>query len=140
MKKTLIALVITAVLALTVPVNAMTLAWDTYTDSTATGLRIEASTDKANWSTIVDNIPTDKVAAEVPDGADYTRIYYRMKAFNSDDISQPSEVVSFYWSTGGSGQTGLAPVDGIRLLDCDSILQDSNNPNYDTCLNRYIQQ
>lgn len=135
LKKVIIALFLS--LFLIGSANALTVAWDAYTDDTATGLRIESSIDQTNWSTVVDNIPTDAVASDIPDGVDYTRVYYRMKAFNATDVSDPSNVISYYWTTGGGGHTGIAPVDGVKLLDCDTILQDDTDPNYSTCVNRH---
>jgi hypothetical protein len=119
-------------------VQAMTLAWDSYTDPTATGLRIESSTNNVDFTTIVDDITTDNIASEVPDGPDNTRVYYRMKAFNSTESSTPSNMVSFFWTTGGGGYSGLPPIDNIRLLDCDTILTDPSNPNYALCEGRHI--
>ena len=117
--------------------NALTLSWDTYSDVNATGLRIEKSADNSTWTMAVDNIATDKVASDVPDGGDFTRVYYRMRAFNATDTSNPSNVISFYWSSGGGGYEGLAPVDGVRFLDCDEILLDQNHADYATCESRH---
>ena len=138
LKKVILALFLS--LFLIGSANALTVAWDTYTDTNATGLRIESSLDQTNWSTVVDNIPTDAVASEIPDGPDSTRVYYRMRAFDNatpENVSDPSNVISYYWTTGGGGFEGIAPVDGIKLLDCDAIIQDDTHPDYDTCVNRH---
>lgn len=117
----------------------MTLAWDTYTDLNATGLKIESSLDQSTWITLVDDIATNYVASEIPDNpTDDQRVYYRMKAFNGTEESEPSNIVSYYWTTDGGGHSGPAAVGGIRLLDCDNILQDTNHADYNTCLNRNI--
>ena len=120
------------------PAAGLTLVWDAYDDPNATGIRIYHSTDNTNFTILVDNIPTDKVACEIPQGSDYTRIYYHATGFNTDDESLPSNVVSFMWSTGGGGSEGLLPMDTIRLLDCESVLQDPNHADYATCQGRYI--
>ena len=138
LKKVILALFLS--LFLIGSANALTVAWDAYTDTNATGLRIESSTDQTNWSTSVDSIPTDAVASDIPDGPDNTRVYYRMRAFDNatpENVSDPSNVISFYWTTGGGGFEGIAPVDGIKLLDCDAIIQDDTHPDYDTCVNRH---
>lgn len=138
MKKIIIALFLS--LFLISSANALTVAWDTYTDANATGLRIESSTDQSTWSTAVDNIPTNLISSEIPDGPNATRVYYRMRAFDDatpENVSDPSNVISFYWTTGGGGFEGIAPVDGIKLLDCETIELDVNHPDYDTCVNRH---
>jgi hypothetical protein len=114
--------------------QAMSIQWDTYTDENASGLRIESSIDKITWNIIVDDILTSKIASEIPNGQSYTRIYYRIVAFNATDQSLPSNIVSFYWTEGGGGHEGLAPASNIQLLDCDLILEDTNHPDYSTCL------
>lgn len=136
MKKLVIALFLS--LFLFTSVNAMTLAWDAYTDPAATNLRIEASTDNITWNIEVDSIETSIVASDVPNGPDSTRIWYRLRAYNTNtqEQSDPSNVVSYFWTTGGGGFEGVAPVDGVRLLDCDEIILDDQHPDYDTCLNR----
>lgn len=137
--KKLFLLVLAIVFGMATSASALTLAWDSYTDPDATGLRIEASTDGgANWSTLVDNIPTTYTAANIPDGTEYTRVFYRMRAFNATDTSDPSNSVSFYWLPDGGGYEGLAPVNGIKLLDCDEILAGpSDHPDFGTCQNAY---
>ena len=138
MKKFLVALFVFG-LVLVNSANALTLGWGVYSDPTATGLRIQSSTDNSNWTTSVDNIATDKVASVIPDGADYTRVWYRIIAFNSTDASTPSNVVSFYWNTGGGGNEGLAPMSQIRLLDCDEILAGPDtHTDYAICESRHI--
>jgi len=141
LKKIIIALFLS--LFLIGSANALTVAWDAYTDDTATGLRIESSIDQSTWSTAVDNIPTTNVASDIPDGPDSTRVYYRMRAFDDatpQNVSDPSNVISYFWTTGGGGHEGIAPVDGIKLLDCDAILQDANHPDYNTCVNKHTLQ
>ena len=135
MKRFFLALVLCLLLAS--PVNALTLAWDTYTDPDATGIRIYHSTNGTDFALLIDNIPTDKVAVIVPDGTDYTRVYYVATGFNETDESVNSNMVSFMWSTGGSGSTGVGPVDGIHLLDCDTILLDPQHADYALCNGRF---
>lgn len=139
MKKFLVALLVVVFgLVLVNPASALTLAWDSYTDPDATGLRIYSSTDNTNWSTSVDNIATDKVASDIPDGSDYTRIWYKIVAFNANGDSVPSNVVSFYWTFGGGGNEGLAPMNDIRLLDCDQILAGPDtHADYAICESRH---
>ena len=136
MKRFILALFLCLLLAS--PAVALTLEWDPYTDPDATGLRIYHSTDNVNFTLLVDSIPMDKVACEIPNGPDYTRVYYHATGFNADGESLPSNTVSFMWSTGGGGSEGLLPMDTIRLLDCDAILQDPNHADYATCQGRYI--
>ena len=139
MRKILIGFVLVLSLLLVNSAYSMTLAWDIYTDSNATGLKIESSIDQSVWATVVDNIPTTNVASEIPDNTtDDQRVYYRMKGFNATLESGPSNVVSYFWTTGGGGHSGPAPVGGVKLLDCDEILLDDQHPNYNTCLNRNI--
>jgi hypothetical protein len=138
-KKSLLILV--ALLFFAVSVQAMTLAWDPYSDPQATDLRVYHSTSSSGpWSLLVDSIPKDKVSSEIPDGADYTRIYYLMRAYDSagDQESADSNIVSFYWTTGGAGHEGPAGIQEIKLLDCDSILSDPTNPDYELCTNRHV--
>jgi hypothetical protein len=136
MKRIILALFLCLLLAS--PAAALTLAWDAYTDPNGTNLRIYHSADNTNFTILVDAIPINNVAAEFPDGPDYTRIYYKMTAYNTEDESSPSNTVSFMWSTGGGGSEGLLPMDTIRLMDCDTILQDPNHADYTLCQGRYI--
>ena len=139
MKKFLVALVVVFGLVLVNSASALTLAWDSYTDPNATGLRIYSSTDNTNWSVAVDNISTGMVASAIPDGSDYTRVWYKMVAFDSNDESAPSNTISFYWTFGGGGNEGLAPMNDIRLLDCDQILAGSDtHADYAVCESRHI--
>ena len=136
MKRILIGLILT--MFMFASANAMTVAWDAYTDTAATGLRIESSTDQSTWSTAVNNIPVNMTATDIPNGADNTRMYYRMLAFNASETSDPSHVITFFWTTGGNGYENISPVNGIKLLDCVTIMQNSAHPDYDTCVNRYV--
>lgn len=97
---------------------AMAVMWDQYTDPNATGLRIESSTDQSDWSIEKDNIDTGDTGASITAGADNTRVYYRMKAFNATDVSDPSNVVSFFWTTGGDGSVGLQTPGVAGFVDC----------------------
>ena len=117
--------------------HALTLVWNPYLDTTATFLRIESSTDGINYIIAVDTIPTAMVATAIPNGPDQTRVYYRMRAYNDIDQSTTSNVVSFYWTTGGGGWEGLSPVDNIHLLDCDAILTDPNHADYALCTGQW---
>lgn len=137
MRKILISLALTLIFAVTANA-AMTVAWDTYTDPVATGLRLESSTDNSTWTTAVGDIPTSMVASDIPNGPDNTRVYYRMVAFNASEDADPSNIISFYWTTGGNGFEKVAPATGIKFLDCASILLDNTDPDYGTCLNRYV--
>ena len=147
--KTVISMVLVsaAVLLITSTVNAMTLAWDVYTDSKATNLRIYQSLDQTNWTILVDNIPTDMVASEIPDHTtDYERVYYMMRAADTTvptndpkHESPNSNVISYYWTTGGSGHTGPEAVNGVTLIDCgyyDNIPDDGSSQ-WDLCMNRH---
>lgn len=99
----------------------LAVAWDPYNDPDATGLRLEQSLDQQNWEALVDNIPTDAVATGVPNHtADYQRVYYRLVAFNADEVSDPSNVISYYWTTGGGGTEGIGSPGNLRFIDCDN--------------------
>ena len=136
MKRTF--LVFALCLLLASPAFPLTLAWDTYTDPDATGIKIYSSVNGTDFTLLVDNIPKTDVAVEIPDGPDYTRVYYHATGFNATDESVPSNQISFMWSTGGGGTSGLGPVDGIHLLDCDTILQDPQHADYAICQGRHI--
>lgn len=102
-------------------IGAMALAWDTYSDPLATGLRLEESIDNSNWSTLVDNIPTSDTAVAVPTHqTENERVFYRLVAFNSTDVSSPSNVISYFWTTGGGGYKGLQTPGLIRFIDCSN--------------------
>ena len=97
----------------------MAVAWDPYTDTGATGLRLQQSTDQSNWTTCVDNISIGDTSLEVPTySQENTRVYYRLLAFNAEEVSEPSNVVSYFWTTGGGGYEGLATPGLIRWIDC----------------------
>ena len=144
MKKLLLALIFIFIFIFifTTTVGAMTLTWDVYSDPVATNLRIYHSMDNTNWTAIlIDDIPTNNIASEIPDGNDNERVYYRMTANDSvnSEESTPSNTVSFYWTTGGSGHTGPAGIGGLRLLDCNpfDLITDDGSNDWDLCNNRY---
>ena len=136
MKRILIGLILT--MFMFASANAMTVSWDAYTDSAVTGPRIDCSTDQVSWSTNVNAIPTNMVATDIPNGSDNTRVYYRMIAYNASETADPSNVITFFWTTGVNGYETIAPVNGIKLLDCATIMLDSTHADYDTCVNRYV--
>lgn len=122
----------------------MTLAWDEYTDTAATDLRIYHSTDQTNWTVLVDSIPTSMVASEIPDNANnQERVYYMMRGANTtatpEEESGNSNIVSYFWTTSGGGHTGPAGVGGISLIDCEPYdsKPDDGSPEWETCSNRY---
>lgn len=97
----------------------MAVEWDPYSDPDAEGLRLQQSEDQVTWATCVDNIPTSDTTLAVPTySKDNTRVYYRMVAYAGEDVSEPSNVVSYYWTTGGGGHEGLAAPGMIRFIDC----------------------
>lgn len=120
-----------------------TLVWDAYTDTEADSLRIYQSTtgDAGPWTAIVNSIPTDMIASDVPNGPDNTRVHYMMRAHSSglDVESSNSDTVSFFWTTGGGGSTGPAGIGGIRLLDCTEYdgVPDDGSDNWDICAGRH---
>ena len=100
--------------------GAMAVAWDAYTDPIATGLRLEESTDQSNWTIAVDNIPTSDTAVAIPTHqTENERVFYRLVAFNSTDVSSPSNVISYFWTTGGGGYEGLQTPGLIKFIDCN---------------------
>jgi hypothetical protein len=123
MKKYIYFMTVMAVILL-IPLLAraqMAVEWDAYSDPEATGLRLEQSVDKVNWTTCLDNISTSDTSAVVPTYAqENVRVYYRMVAFNDTDDSEPSNVISFYWTTGGGGHEGLGAPGLIRFIDCNN--------------------
>ena len=143
MKKLLTCFVsVLAVLFLIGSVHAMSVAWDQYTDTKATDLRIYSSVDQTNWSILVDSIPTDQVAAEIPNHSqDYQRVYYMMRAHDvvANEESPDSESISFYWTTGGQGHVGPAGIQGIKLLDCApyDAIADDGSPEWGICNGRF---
>ena len=133
---------IVLVLLLITSAHALTLAWDPYSDTVTTDLRIYTSIDKTTWSILVDSIPADEVASEIPDNLnDYERVYYMMRAYDSvnDEESGNSNVVSYFWTSGGSGHTGPAGVGGVRLLDCSSFdaIPDDGSAEWTLCNDRH---
>ena len=125
--------------------HAMTVAWDAYTDTEATDLRIYHSLDQSTWSLLVDSIPTNIVASEIPDNPnDQERVYYMMRAYDSgeDAESGNSNVISYFWTTGGGGHTGPAGVGGVSLIDCGPLdtISDDGSPEWDICQGRHNKQ
>lgn len=123
--------------------NALTTAWDSYTDPNANIFRIYSSLNESGpWAVLIDDIPLSHVAAEIPDHTtDNERVYYIIRAYDSvDDLeSENSDIVSFYWTTGGGGYEGPSSVMGIRLLDCDpyDAIPDDGSPEWQICDGRY---
>ena len=122
--------------------SAMTLAWDAYTDTKATDLRIYSSLDQSTWAILLDSIPTGSVAAEIPDNpVDNQRVHYLMRAFDSvsSQESGDSNSISFYWTTGGAGFEGPAGVDSIKFLDCDPFdgIADDGTAEWGLCNGRF---
>ena len=98
--------------------HAMTVAWDAYTDTEAT---------------------------EIPDNPnDQERVYYMMRAYDSgeDAESGNSNVISYFWTTGGGGHTGPAGVGGVSLIDCGPLdnISDDGSPEWDICQGRHNKQ
>lgn len=140
--KKLLGILVAAALLFSGTAFGQTIVWDTYTDTEADTLRIyQSSTKPYNWQELTFGIAKDNVAAEVPAGPDNTRVYYKMNAHDStnDMESSDSDVVSFYWTTGGGGTVGPAGVGGIRLLDCSTYdsITDDGSPEWDICAGRY---
>ena len=138
MKKLLLALLIS--LCLTVQALSMTLAWDSYSDPEADVLRVYHSTDQATWTPLIDSIPTNMVAVELPDHtADNTRVYYLLRASGDAGEGPDSNVVSYFWTTDGGGRTGLGAVTGISLLDCSAYdaISDDGSLEWGLCDGRY---
>lgn len=138
-KTTQIILALILLFAMPLMASAMTLVWDPYSDELADSFTIYHSTDQSNWVELVENIPTSYIATEIPDGADNTRIYYMMRAVFADGESGNSNVVTYYWTTGGGGHTGPAAVGGVSLLDCGPLdnIADDGSPEWDICNERY---
>lgn len=105
---------------------AVTVMWDEYSDSNANKLIIESSPDQSVWSTAVDSINTGETGAVIPAGPDNTRVYYRMKAVDTDAepdiVSGPSNTASYYWTTAGGGQIGLQSPGSFGFIDCTGTL------------------
>lgn len=141
MKKILVAIVIALFLFVT-SASALTVAWDTYNDPIATSLRIYSSTDNTNWTLLVPDIPTSSTSVQVPNHTvDNQRVYYLLRAHDSagNQESGDSNVITFYWTTGGNGVVGPAPVTGIRPLDCSvhDTSPDDGSPEWDLCQGRH---
>jgi len=125
MRKLFLAILLVLMVGVSNSFAELVLAWEPYSDPNATGLRLQSSLDQQTWAALVDNIPTDNIAVAVPNHtADYERVYYRLVAFNATDISDPSNVVSFYWTTGGGGSEGVGSPGNLRFIDCN----DPQNP------------
>ena len=125
MKKLLLTILFVLVVGVSYSFAELVLAWDAYSDPNATGLRLQSSLNQTTWATLVDNIPTDSIATAVPNHiTDYERVYYRLVAFNATDVSDPSNVISFYWTTGGGGSEGVGSPGNLRFINCD----DPQNP------------
>ena len=126
MVKKITQIIIVLVLLFAIPLAAsaqMALAWDEYTDSTATYLRLESSltTNPADFSTLVNDIARTAIGVAVPNHTtDNERVYYRIVAYNSGFESGPSNTVSFFWTTGGGGQEGLLKPGDIHFVDCSN--------------------
>ena len=100
---------------------AMALKWDTYTDSSATGLRIETSdSETGTWTQLGADLPTSATAVAITGvGFDDSRVYYRVVAFNTAGDAAESGVVNYYWGPGGGGGgIGLQPPGGVGFVDC----------------------
>lgn len=121
MKKIIMGLIIFTVMLFSFNLYAaVVIAWNSYTDSSATGLKIESSTNQINWNVLIPNISTDTVAYILPDQSNLNqRVYYRLKAFNSTNVSDPSNVISYYWGETGSG-TSLQTPGGFGFVDCSN--------------------
>jgi len=141
-KITQIIIVLVLLFAIPLAANALTLAWNSYSDTGATDLRIYHSLDQSEWTLLVDSIPTDMVASEIPDGSVNTRVYYMMRAVdtnpNPDAESGNSNVVSYFWLEGG-GHTGPSAVGGITLINCGPLdnIPDDGSPEWDICNSRH---
>lgn len=110
----------------------MAVVWDAYTDPTANFLRLESSIDNSSWSTSIDNIATTDTALAVTQNAtDYQRVYYRMVAFNGDEVSLPSNVVSYFWTMDGGGQISLQTPGGLGVINCSD--QSNTQAEKDIC-------
>jgi len=124
MVKKITQIIIVLVLLFAIPLAAsaqMALAWDEYTDPTATYLRIESSTDNSSFSTLVNDISTEALGSLVPNHTtDNQRVYYRLIAYNTSDQSTPSNTVSYFWTTNGGGQQGLLKPGDIHFVDCSN--------------------
>jgi len=126
MVKKITQIIIVLVLLFAIPLAAsaqMALAWDEYTDSTATYLRLESSltTNPADFSTLVNDISTEALGSLVPNHTtDNQRVYYRLIAYNTSDQSTPSNTVSYFWTTNGGGQQGLLKPGDIHFVDCSN--------------------
>ena len=142
-KITQIIIVLVLLFAIPLAANALTLAWNSYSDTGATDLRIYHSLDQSEWTLLVDSIPTDMVASEIPDGSENTRVYYMMRAVdtnpNPDAESGNSNVVSYFWTTGGNGHTGPTAVGGITLINCGPLdnIPDDGSPEWEICNSRH---
>ena len=129
-----------------VPVNALTLAWDAYSDPEASVLRIYGgASESGSWAIVVGDIPTTYEASQLPDNPnDNERVYYTIRAYDSvnDLESANSNIVSFYWTTGGGGSEGAAAVSGIRFLNCNpyDAMPDDGSPEWAICDGRYNKQ
>ena len=143
-KITQIIIVLVLLFAIPLAASALTLAWDTYTDTVATELRIYKSPTGIGdtWTELVFNIPTNMVASEIPNGELNTRVYYKIIAV--DTISDPevlsgdSNIVSYLWLEDG-GHTGPSAVGGITFINCDDYddISDDNSDNWDICNSRH---
>ena len=141
-KITQIIIVLVLLFAIPLAANALTLAWNPYTDTVATELRIYKSPTGIGdtWTELVFNIATNNVASEIPDGVVNTRVYYKIIAVDTISIpevrSGDSNIVSYFWLEDGQGYTGPSAVGGITFIDCDNI--DNTSPNWDICQGRHI--
>ena len=138
-----IGLLVSLMLVVVPSAYALTLAWNSYSDTGATDLRIYHSLDQSEWTLLVDSIPTDMVASEIPDGSVNTRVYYMMRAVdtnpNPDAESGNSNVVSYFWTTSGQGYTGPTAVGGITLINCGPLdnIPDDGSPEWEICNSRH---
>ena len=148
MVKKITQILIVMVLLFTIPLmaNALTLVWDTYTDTVATELRIYTSPTGIGetWTELVVDIPTNNVASEIPDGADNTRVYYMIRAVDelavpNEALSGNSNVVSYFWTTDGNGYGGPSAVGGVSFINCDEYdnIVDDGTTNWDICNERH---
>jgi hypothetical protein len=106
---------------------AMAVQWDPYSDPYADKLVIQSSENQTTWSTVTDNISTSDTYAAIPTyGTNNIMVYYRLIAVDTDKQSNDpgyfasSNVINYYWTTGGGGQITISPPGGFGFIDCSN--------------------